>query len=224
MHRRAYLGSVGGAASSAVTAAAGCLALGDTNPDVVLSEPDRPFDSEDVPYPAWGERVPDVTLPAPLDGREVDLRAVQTPRLLTFFYSHCMTVCPVLISRMKQVQQRAQEDGYCGEVAFFPVTFDPERDDADRLASYGEKMNVDSAASCWQFLRPESRERAREVVERKFGVAFQRTTPEEGDGYMFAHTALTVLVNAEGYVERAYQTKSPDVDRMTSDLKRVRDA
>jgi protein SCO1/2 len=218
MQRRAYLRSAGVAVP---VAAAGCLGALDGNPDVVLPEPDRPFDSEDVAYPAWGERAPDVTIPAPLDGGSFELRAGSRPYLSTFFYSHCNSVCPVLVSRMRAVQRRALEDGYCGDVAFLPVTFDPERDDADQLSAWADQLNVDADAPCWHFLRPQSRERARDVVEGEFGVAFERTEPEDGDGYMFTHTALTLLVNADGYVERAYRTKAPDVDQVTADLQRV---
>jgi protein SCO1/2 len=220
MQRRTFLR---GATAAGVLGTAGCLGLGDSNPDVALGEPDREYTSEDLPYPAWGERVPDVTLPA-TDGGEVSTRTVETPALFTFFFSYCETVCPFLIQAMRNVQTHSIEEGYAEEVGFFPVTFDPERDDTERLQAYGEEMNVDLDAGNWTFLRPASRERAKEVVQEEFGVTFERTDPEDGDSdmYMFAHSALTFLVNADGYVERAYRTKSPDPERIIDDLERVR--
>ena len=219
MRRRTYLQV---AATLGAAGLAGCSASGAGNPDVVLPEPDREFDSSDLPYPAWGERLPDVTLPAPLADREVALRSVDRPQLLTFFYSHCNSVCPVLISALRNVQTHALNEGYGDEVAFHPTTFDPERDDADRLRTYGEEMNVDLAAGNWRFLRPASIGRAEEVVGEQFGVSFERTHPEGMDMYMFAHAALTLLVNADGYVERAYREKQPDPETMTADLETVR--
>lgn len=221
MRRRTYLRVT---AALGTAGFAGCVVSGDDNPDVVLAEPDREADSGDLPYPAWGERVPDVTLPAPLADREVSLRAVDRPQLLTFFYSHCNTVCPILISALRNVQARALDEGYADEVAFHPTTFDPERDDARRLRTYGEEMNVALGDGSWQFLRPASRARAGEVVEGEFGVTFERTHPEHTEKYMFAHTALVVLVNADGYVERAYRTKQPDPERLVEDLRTVRNA
>jgi len=220
MRRRRFIASAG--TSLGAVGLAGCLGLGDANPNVALSEPDREFESADVPYPAWGERVPDVSLPAPVDGETVRLREVSTPSLLTFFYSHCNTVCPVLVGALRNVQTHAINEGYADDVAFLPTTFDPERDDAERLEAYGTEMNVDVDAENWQFLRPESTTRAKDVVQGRFGVAFQRTHPDDMEMYMFTHSAMTFLVNADGYVERAYRSQSPDPERIIDDLAAVR--
>jgi protein SCO1/2 len=223
MDRRRYLAAVGSVA--AVGGTAGCLgSLAGGNPNVVLSEPDRQFDSEDVPYPAWGEQVPDVSLPAPLESGELALRDVSKPALVTFFYSRCQTVCPVLIGTLRNVQAHAANNGYADDVTIVPITFDPQRDDAQRLQRYAKEMNVDASADNWTFLRPPSKERAKDVISEQFGVVFQRTHPEDMDMYMFAHTSLTLLVNADGYVERAYNTKSPKEDTVLSDLQEVRQA
>lgn len=239
MYRRSYLKGV---ATVAGAGAAGCLGRSDSTSTVALPEPDRQYSSSDLPYPAWGERIPDVTVPAPIEDRTVTLRDVGKPQLLTYFYSYCGTVCPVLISTMRSVQTHALNNGYRDAVEFFPLTFDPARDDADRLRRYGSQMNVDMDAGNWHFLRPASEARAEEVISDGFGVAFSKETSGSGDGtdgndsndgggdghdgegYMFVHTAITHLVNGDGYVERAYRTKSPDADRIIADLKDVRNA
>jgi protein SCO1/2 len=220
MKRRSFLRT--GAALGLAGSVAGCLGILDSNPNVTLSAPDREVDSETLPYPAWGQRVPDVALPAPVDGGTVELRSLNRPSLLTFFYSHCNTVCPVLISTLRNVHVHAANNGYADEIRFFPTTFDPQRDNENRLRTYAEEMNVDADAGNWHFLRPESRARAKDVVQEQFGVHFERTHPEEMDMYMFTHAALTLLVNADGYVERAYRSESPDAERIRSDLQTVR--
>jgi protein SCO1/2 len=225
MHRRAFLRSAG--TTGAIGGLAGCLGtvgLGDSNPDVVLEEPDRQFESSDVAYPAWGEQIPDVTVPAPHESREIRLRDVETPSLLTFFYSNCKTVCPVLISTLRNVQAHAQTNGYSDAVSFFPMTFDPARDTAERLRTYADLMHVDADSKNWQFLRPASKERANAVVQDQFGVVFQQTEPEDVEMYMFIHMAMTLLVNGDGFVERAYRSKSPDPETIIADLKAVRTA
>jgi protein SCO1/2 len=223
MRRRTYLSLAGSAAVAGTAGCLGALGGGDDTP-TVLSEPDRRYDSEDLPYPAWGERVPDVTLPAPLSGGEVSTRDVSEPALYTFFYSHCNTVCPVLLSTMRNIQTHAANEGYAGEVSLLPVTFDPERDTADRLREYAGEMNVDVDADSWTFLRPENPERAETVVSEAFGVTFERTHPEDMEMYMFTHSALTFLVNGDGYVERAYRSKAPNEDQILDDLAAVREA
>lgn len=239
MYRRSYLGAV---AAVGVASAAGCLGRSDSTPNVALPEPDRDYSSSDLPYPAWGERIPDVTVPSPLEDREVSLRSVGNPQLLTYFYSYCGTVCPVLISTMRNVQTHALNNGYGDQIECHPLTFDPARDDANRLRRYASQMNVDMNAGNWHFLRPESAARAEAVITDGFGVAFEKTTSgsesgtdgnstqdgsgggHDGEGYMFVHTAMTHLVNGDGYVERAYRSKSPDAEGIIADLKELRNA
>ena len=224
MNRRTFLAS--GAAFGA-TSTAGCLGtlgLGDQHPNTVLGQPDRNADvtSEQLPYPAWGQRVPDVTLPAPLAGTDVSFRAVDRPVLTTFVFTNCMTTCPVLLSVLREVQIHSGQEGYADDVAFYPITFDPARDDAAALRNERDQFNVADVDN-WQFLRPETEAQAKNVVTDEFGVTFQKQPVEEGP-YMFVHLALVLLVNADGYVERAYRGQQPDENRIISDLAEVRAA
>ncbi|MFC6988506.1 SCO family protein [Haloplanus sp. GCM10025708] len=217
--RRTYLRTAGTAGLAAV---GGCLGGGD--PNTTLGKPDRRdgVTSGDLSYPAWGEQIPDVTLPDPIAGREVSLRDVDRPAFVTFFYSNCMSVCPRLISTLREVQIHSIQNGYADDVAFYPVSFDPERDTAGRLRTYAEQMNVDRQVGNWHFLRPDGRDRAKAVLEGELGFAFRRTQPESGDEYMFTHIGLVLLVNADGYVERAYRGREPSEERFVQDLKTVR--
>lgn len=220
MDRRTYLGALG-AAGLGVTA--GCLGSGG-NPNTTLGEPDRPegLTSEALAYPAWGEQVPDVTLPDPLTDERIDLRGVDRPAFVSFFYSNCMSVCPRLVSALREVQIHSVENGYADDVGFYPITFDPQRDTAATLREYAGRMNVDMGAGNWHFLRPEGRERAKAVLESEFGFAFERTHPDDMDRYMFTHIGLVLLVNADGYVERAYRGQEGTEGRYIEDLETVR--
>ncbi|MFB6102527.1 MAG: SCO family protein [Haloplanus sp.] len=219
MHRRTYLQALGVAG---VGATAGCLGGGD--PNTTLGKPDRKggVTSEALAYPAWGERIPDVTFPDPLTGERIDLRGVDRPAFVSFFYANCMSVCPRLISALREVQIHSIENDYADEVGFYPITFDPQRDTAAALRDYADKMNVDLDAGNWHFLRPEGRDRARTVLEEEFGFVFRRTTPEDGGKYMFNHIGLVLLVNGDGYVERAYRGQEGREETYIEDLKTVR--
>jgi protein SCO1/2 len=221
MNRRMFLGSL--AAVGTVGTLGGCLGvLGDPHPNVTLGKPDREHPQFDPQYPIWSDRLPNVTLPAPIESRDVSLQNVETPTLFTFFFSHCKTVCPVLISTLRQVQTHALNNGYIDNVTFFPITFDPTRDDAKRLQTYAQEMHIDLDAH-WHFLRPPSKHQAKQVIQGKFGVTFDKQNPKpKSPGYQFTHTPLTLLVNANGYVERAYRTKSPSQQTIIDDLKEVR--
>jgi protein SCO1/2 len=240
MDRRTYLASLAGGSMALTAGCAGVVdAYYDTNPDVVLGPPEREVDPEDLPYPGWGQQVPSVTLPAvdPATGEvtgTVDTAAVERPFLSTFFFSHCQTVCPVLVSALREVQIHAVENGYADSVSFLPVTFDPERDSPSALAEYADRMNVAVDAGNWRFLRPESVERAKATVTEEFGVTFEKTMTDDGEpGWMYAHTGIVLLANGDGFVERAYRPERTgsqgrtiqfDEETAIEDLRRVRTA
>lgn len=222
MKRRLFLGSL--AAAGTAGTLGGCLGFAsDPNPNVTLGKPDTKYSDVKLPYRQWGERLPDVTVPSPIESREISVRNVDTPTVFTFFFSNCMTVCPTLISALRQVQTHALENGYGNEVTFLPITFDPARDDAERLRAYAQEMHIAYKADNWHFLRPPSEKQAKQVIQEKFGVMFEKVDKKkQKSGYMFAHTPLTILANADGYVERAYRTKTPSQKTIIEDLKAVR--
>lgn len=220
MKRRTVLRSLG--ATGTLGALAGCLggAL-DPNPNVTLDQPEE-FPDGGYPYLSWNDQLPDVTLPEPVADRSVSIRDVETPILMTFFFTHCQTVCPVLIGALREVQMDTIDNGYADSVTFLPITFDPARDDAERLKAYTDEMNIATDVDNWQFLRPESEQRANEVIQEQFGVRFEKDPMEDSDGYMFTHTMVIVLANADGYVERAYKGRSPNPEPIIEDLDEIR--
>lgn len=200
---------------------AGCLGAGETA-NTYLDPPDRPGDPADLAYPAHGQMVPDVSVPAPLHEETISPRDFDSTVVMTFFYSYCKSVCPRLISAVRNVQTKAGEEGYGDEIAFLPMTFDPARDTAPRLREYADAMRVDLEAGNWYFLRPDGSDRAKAVVEETFGMKFTRTDPNpDMEGYMFAHMPLIILVNPSGYVERAYVKKQPVWQDIYEDAKTV---
>lgn len=222
MKRRTVLTTLAATGTATLGALAGCLggAL-DPNPNVTLDQPEE-YPDNGYPYRSWNDRLPDVTVPAPTEDRSVSIREIDTPVLMTFFFSHCKTVCPVLVGALQNVQMDSIDNEYADSVTFLPMTFDPARDDAERLKTYTEEMNIATDPDNWHFLRPESEQRAKAVIQEKFGVMFEKQPNENDDGYMFAHYPLIVLANADGYVERAYRGKSPNPEPIIEDLKEVR--
>ncbi|WP_410764963.1 SCO family protein [Haloferax sp. DFSO60] len=222
MQRRSYLRALG---ASAAVGLAGCLG-GDDNPNVALSEPTRENEdvtSEMLPYPAWGQQVPDVTLADPLGGTEVSVRDIDGPHFHTFIFTNCMTVCPVLVSSLREVQIYSLDQGY-DDVSFYPVTFDPARDDAQAFQAEADQMNIDMDAGNWHFLRPEDEAEAKSVVQDEFGVFFEKNEPDEEGNYMFTHMGLVLLVNGDGYVERSYRGTQPDEQTLIDDLNALKEA
>jgi protein SCO1 len=248
MDRRAYLASVATAGTLSVT---GCL--GDDSSTALARPEDQSADSEDYPYPAHGEGLPEVTVPSPLHDREVSTTEFVGERetLLTFVFTRCPGPCPALTATLAQVQAHAATEGYTDEVALLPITFDPEHDEREVLREFSE-ANGASVEGNWQFLRPDGPEAAEDVVTNTFGVPFEEVPLEEAeeahddhgdhdeehgnddhgghddhdhgeDGTSFVHANLLLLVNRDGYVERAYDGPPPAPTDVLDDLDAVRE-
>lgn len=238
MDRRTYLGTVG---LAGITSVAGCLgeALGNGNgdangngdtdrsrdPDAVLEPPAQ--DMSEASHPSYGDEFPATSAPDPLSGETVTTDQFEDDRtvLMTFFYTNCPDgVCPALLLRLRRAQEVAAEEGYGDDVAFLAMTFDPERDTATELQTFGEQQGVDLDAGNWHFMRPERYETAKEIVNGTYGLPIEKQSDNEYEQleYTFPHTAYIFLVNETGIVERAYpQGASMEIQRLVEDFETV---
>ncbi|WP_324761063.1 SCO family protein [Haloarcula sp. GH36] len=220
MRRRRILRTItaGGAAS-----VAGCLS--GTGSNVILDPPtDRQYDSDDLPYPAYGQAFPQFSLPNPLSGDPIATEELDETLLVTGFFTTCPAECVQLIGQLAGVQHGTIEAGIADAVRFLAITFDPGRDDTEAIREYATRMNVALEVGNWEFLRPPDAEAAERVVDEQLGITFERVGAAESsrvEGYDFNHLSLTFLVNPDGYVERAYRTSQPDAERVLADTRRV---
>jgi len=212
--RRTVLRATGATAIGA--SVAGCLGEGSPEGNVLSTPEDYERRKDvDLPYPIYGDNVPEVTVPAPLHDREVTTTEFVGDRhtMLTFIYTTCTDVCPFLVTALRRVQDDSVKDGYADEFAFMPITFDPEADTEEVLREYSDRMSVDREPGNWYFLRPETPERAKDVVQESFGVAFR------GGAGSYDHYGLVLLINKDGIVERAYRGSNPDPQTVADDAR-----
>ena len=221
MKRRALLG--GAAAVTAGTA--GCLTrVFDDGPENVVHDPqeDQIAESEALSYPAYGESMPTFSLADPVQGTTVDSGDVDRTAVYTTFFASCPAECGVLLTRLAGIQRLVAERGLDDDVVFLPITFDPERDDAAALRENADIYGVDLDADNWHYLRPETPDEAKRVVEDELGFGFERETESDRlPGYDFAHIVVTLLVNPDGVVERAYRGENLDHNRVVDDIETV---
>jgi len=206
--------------------------MGEGNENTTLSPPDRyeTLREAELPYPVYGERLPEATAEAPLRGTEVSTRDFVGQRyvLLTFIFTRCTGVCPGLTANLVQVQADAAENGYGDELALLAVTFDPTYDTAEVLREYADDMGIDREAGNFYLLRPDGEERAREAVEETFGHGYEKTDlysptgelehDHEGNKQPFTHQPLFILANRGGYVERSYRNTAPTPNTVIEDV------
>ena len=222
MYRRTVLGGMGAAATGGLAGCTSGLFGTDTDGVVLGPQEDQLADSEDLSYPAYGQPLPAFELDAPLADATIDSKALDRTAIVTAIFTSCPAECGILLYRLAGVQRRIAEAGMTDAVVFLPISFDPERDDAAAFRANAETLGIDLSAGNWHYLLPETPAEAKTVVEERLGIGFERTTQSDRlEGYDFTHAVVTLLVNPDGVVERAYRGEQIDRDRVTGDLETV---
>jgi protein SCO1/2 len=143
------------------------------------------------------------------DGAEVTLTALRGKVVaVTFIYTWCPDVCPMLTDKMARVQDELGPD-FGSKVAFVSITVDPERDTPDVLKEYAEAFHADFAG--WSFLTGEPA--AIREVARRYGVAVAPAADDQVD-----HTLLTTLVDRHGMMRVQYLGYRFDPEEFSHDL------
>ena len=129
--------------------------------------------------------------------------------LLTFTYSSCADVCPLITAAMAKLQQRltAVERQ---QVFFLSVTTQPEVDTPTVLHAYANRFGADLAS--WAFLtgHPQA---VREVWQ-----AFGLTVKPRAKGVV-DHPAWTLLIDQEGMVRHRYLGSLLEVEAILADMR-----
>jgi protein SCO1 len=129
--------------------------------------------------------------------------------LLTFTYSACVDVCPLITAAMVTLQQRltaAQRQ----QVFFLAVTTEPEVDTPAVLHAYANRLGADLAS--WAFLTGPPQ--AVQEVWQAFGLTVKRRAKGGVD-----HPAWTLLIDQEGMVRYRYLGSLLEVETMLEDMR-----
>ena len=170
-----------------------------------------------------GTPAPGFTLPN-ASGQQVSLQQFQGKAVaLTFIYTSCPDVCPLITQKFGQAYSRLGADA--SKVQLLAVTVDPETDTGPRIAQYSRAMGL---AGKWQFLTgarqqlepiwkayyvsPVSAQQAQLLVQK--GPAAAASDPS----FAGIHTAGAFVIDAQGK-ERRLLDADFSVDDLVRDLK-----
>jgi protein SCO1/2 len=129
------------------------------------------------------------------DGAEVTLESLRGRVVaVTFIYTSCSDVCPMLSDKLARVQDALGPD-FGTRIAFLSITVDPEHDTPEVLKEYAEALDADLAG--WSFLTGEPA--AIRDVAHRYGVAVAKAADGQVD-----HTLLTTLVDRRGIMRVQY--------------------
>ena len=129
--------------------------------------------------------------------------------VVTFIYTSCGDVCPLLTQKLVSVQD-ALGQAMGRDVEFVSITLDPEVDTAEVLAAYAQQLG--SGPVGWVYLTGTSDEIA--AVARAYGVVFQR----KPDGEV-VHNLLTSICDRGGNLRVQYMGMAFDPDAFAHDVR-----
>jgi protein SCO1 len=127
---------------------------------------------------------------------------------VTFIYTGCPDICPLLTQKMVQVQDELGPD-FGAKIAFVSITLDPAHDTPEVLKDYAQFWGAKPDG--WSFLTGPA-EAVGEVTHR-YGVFVSKN--EDGG---VDHTQLTTIVDAEGAMRVQYLGARFDPEEFRRDL------
>ena len=129
--------------------------------------------------------------------------------LLTFTYSTCAEVCPLITAAMVTLQQRLTA-AERQQVFFLSVTAQPDVDTPAVLHAYAHHLGVDLAS--WAFVTGSPQ--AVQAVWQAFGL----TVKPRAKGIV-DHPAWTFLIDREGMVQYRYLGSLLEVETILEDMR-----
>lgn len=112
--------------------------------------------------------------------------------LLAYGYTHCPDVCPLTLSRLRDVKKAVDANGDQVQVVF--VTIDPERDSADIMQKYvGHFDNL--FPQKFKGLTGTPAEIA--AAAKPYNVKYEKKESTSAGGYSMGHTAEVYLIDPQ---------------------------
>lgn len=164
-----------------------------------------------------GQKLPDIR-PAPAfslmsqDGKPVSLNGLRGKAVaVSFIYTQCPDICPLLTQKMVQIQDELGED-FGSKIQFVSITLDPEHDTQEALKDYADFWGAKRDG--WSFLTG-SPDAVREVT-KQYGVYLSK----KADGSV-EHTQLTSLIDGKGEMRVQYLGARFDPAEFRRDLQKL---
>lgn len=112
--------------------------------------------------------------------------------LLAYGYTHCPDVCPLTLSRLRDVKKIADAQGDRVQVVF--VTIDPERDTPDIMKKYVSHFDK---AFPQKFKGLSGTPEQIATAAKPYNVKYEKKETGSADGYSMAHTAEVHLIDPQ---------------------------
>lgn len=134
---------------------------------------------------------------------------------MTFGYTYCPDVCPTTLATLSQAAHLLEQDKLEHEPRFVFVSIDPERDSAERLASYVPYFNT-------RFLGVTGTQPALQELTGQLGVLYRKVENEPTAlAYLMDHSASIMLADPQGRLHAVFSAPH-DAEAIANDFRAIR--
>lgn len=134
-----------------------------------------------------------------------------------FMFTRCPTVCPVMVSRMRSIQEQARARGVALQLVSFSV--DPEHDTPEVLRKFAAERELDTGN--WWLLTGDSAV-IRTTAEQGFKIGVDGKPDPAAQHYGITHGTHLVLIDGERNIRGYYQSSEPErVEQLLRDAARL---
>jgi protein SCO1/2 len=167
---------------------------------------ERFFDAErkDTVY----HTIPKISLQDHYGNRFDNAQLEGKPYVADFFFTSCPTMCPVMTTQMKRIQNKVGD-----KINLLSISIDFKHDTPERMQAYIEKNHIDTKN--WFFLRGDE-EQLKEVGDYGFFTAFGEDDQAPGGYY---HSSYFYLIDSKKRIRGIYDgMMEEDVDKLINDI------
>ena len=131
--------------------------------------------------------------------------------ILNFGYTNCPDICPLVLSRLKNLYQQLGEQASAVQVLF--ITYDPLRDTPELLKNYLPHFHE-------SFIGLTGTEEEISAILKQYGAVAIKQEVDTAVGYLLAHTDYIYLIDRQGLIRALYRS-SDSIDQMKKDVQLV---
>ena len=191
---------------------------------------DLPHDSDyDYDPPAPGSYVLPVVKRAgdgallDTNNKAVNLRDLTHGRVtvLSFIYTRCAApkACPYATGVLGQLHDMtAKDETLAKNMRLVSVSFDPEYDTPQHLATYSENVREEKSGCEWRFVTAKSRAELEPILNAYDQAVDKRSNPADPQGPLY-HTLRVFLIDREGRIRNIYSSSTLDPRLVLADVK-----
>jgi cytochrome oxidase Cu insertion factor (SCO1/SenC/PrrC family) len=157
------------------------------------------------------------------DSKALNLRELTHGRItvLSFIYTRCAApkACPYASGVLSQLHTLSTDDKVLAKnMRLVSLSFDPDYDTPQRLATYSEGMREQKSGCEWHFATAKSRAELDSILNGYGQAVDKRSNPNDPQGPLY-HILRVFLIDREGRIRNIYSSATLDPRLVLADVK-----